>query len=497
MSIYDSIHETLSKKGINTVTGNMYDMMELWKSWYRGNVNDFHYYNVTLADGTVSNCERLTMNMPKKVAEDFAKLLWSEKVQISLDSDKKTKRLWEVLDNKKNNFSIMFPQIIEKGFALGTSVLVEYIDNGETRIDYIDGDMVIPYEYTNGYISGMITMSQFCEGTGSKKAYYTHLTYHEFKKITKDNVEKTMYIKLNELYKSKDSNSLGKEVSFEEKYPNVKNPLEYETDTPHFQIIRPNIVNNFDMSSPLGLSIYANSIDKFKSIDTKYDSFNNEFELGKKRILVDRTAIKQAVEVDASGNVSNVSYFDRNDKAYVAINGMEKQQVKEIDFTLRYEEHIRSINADLNYLSASVGLGQNYYEFDGQAVKTATEVVSENSDTYRTKNNHQIVIKDVLYDLIKSILFLEGMSSKEIKIEFDDSIIEDENTKKEKAQVKVEKGLMSKYTYLTKYEGMTETEAKIEMQRIQEENKIIMPEGIDFMGMDSKQNNKSKVTEEK
>jgi A118 family predicted phage portal protein len=230
------------------------------------------------------------------------------------------------------------------------------------------------------------------------------------------------------------------------------------------------------MSSPMGISVFANSIDKFKSIDTKYDSFNNEFEMGKKRILVDRTALKSAAQVSSDGTVTNVSYFDKNDRTYVAINGMDGQPVKEIDFSLRYEEHINSINADLNYLSAGVGLGQNYYEFNGVSTKTATEVVSENSDTYRTKNHHQIVIKDVLYDLIKSIMFLEGFDSKEIKIEFDDSIIEDENTKKEKAQIRVEKGLLSKLTYLKEYEGMTEEEAKLELQRIDEESSIQMTE---------------------
>ena len=62
-------------------------MMAIWKSWYRGNVNDFHYFQMKMADGTTKQCERLTMNIPKKVCEDFAKLLWSEKVQIKLDKN--------------------------------------------------------------------------------------------------------------------------------------------------------------------------------------------------------------------------------------------------------------------------------------------------------------------------------------------------------------------------------------------------------------------------
>src|SRR5699024_3628051 len=121
---------------------------------YRGNVNDFHYFNVKMADGKVRKCERLTMNMAKKVCEDFAKLLWSEKVQIKLDSQESTTRLWQVLDSKENAFMANFPAFLEKVFALGTGVTVEYKLNSKTIIDYIDGDVVIPYKYTNSYING-------------------------------------------------------------------------------------------------------------------------------------------------------------------------------------------------------------------------------------------------------------------------------------------------------------------------------------------------------
>ena len=42
--------------------------------------------------------------------------------------------------------------------------------------------------------------------------------------------------------------------------------------------------------------MFANSLDRFKAIDLKYDSFMNEFDLGRKRILVDSTTLKAKVE---------------------------------------------------------------------------------------------------------------------------------------------------------------------------------------------------------
>ena len=450
-------------------------MMAIWKSWYRGNVNDFHYFNMKMADSTTKRCERLTMNMPKKVCEDFAKLLWSEKVQIKLDKKKNTERLLEVLDSKENNFKVNFPSFLERVFALGTGVTVEYKKDDKTIIDYIDGDLVIPYKYTNSYINGLITVSRFTKGTDNNKKYFTHITYHEFK----DN----KYTKLNELYKSSNETTVGKEVNFNEMFPNVLEFEEFETDNPHFQVWKPVVANNFDTDSPMGISVLANQIDKFKAIDTEYDSFNREFRTGKKRVLIDRTAIKKKTEVDSDGNVSYVSYFDNNDEVYVAIAGMENQPIKEIDFNLRYQEHISSINAQLNYISAGVGLGQNYYNFDEQGVKTATEVVSENSDTYRTKKHHEIMVNDCLYDLIKAICELEGITYKSINIVFDDSIIEDESALIQRGLELYQNKTISLEKFMQKYLHYEDSEIQEEIAKIQSENKLVQPEGMDFFGM--------------
>jgi len=243
MDLYNNIANVLSKKNINLIVGNMYDFMALWKEWYRGSVNDFHYYKTHLADGTTCTCERLTMNMPKKVCEDFSKLLWTEKTQINLSNQKATKRLWEVLDSKENSFTVNIPMFIEKSLAIGSGALVEYKDDNKTIIDYIDGDLVIPYLVTNSYIKGLITISRFKEKSGKNDIYYTHITYHEF------NGE--LYTKYNELYKSKTDNELGKEIEFSSMFPKVKNPYIVKTKTPHFQVFKPNLANNLDISSPL------------------------------------------------------------------------------------------------------------------------------------------------------------------------------------------------------------------------------------------------------
>ena len=133
MDFYNNIASTLSKKGINLTVGTIYDLMAIWKSWYRGNVNDFHYYT-EMINGKSTQCERLTMNMPKKLCEDLTKLLWTEKTQINLSNKNATKRLWEVLDSKENDFTVNLPIFIEKMLALGNGVTVEYKDENNIPV---------------------------------------------------------------------------------------------------------------------------------------------------------------------------------------------------------------------------------------------------------------------------------------------------------------------------------------------------------------------------
>lgn len=441
MELYNNISSVLSKKnGINLAVGDIYDYMQIWKEWLAGDVADFHHYKVKLASGTTVNKEILTMNMPKKYVKIWQNF-YGLKNSNSIKKKKDTIKLWSILDNKVNNFTTNFPIFIEQVMGLGNGALIEYKDNGVTTIDYVTGDLVVPYKYTNSYVYGLITVSRYseiedAETNKEKTFYYTHITYHEH--------ENGKYKRKHELYKSENDNELGNEINFNEIYPDIEKEDEIETDVPYFQVLKPNLANNLDMSSPLGISIFANSIDRFKAIDLKYDSFSREFVLGKKRILVDNTTLKAKAIPNENGKIDYVQQFDANDEVYVAVEGMEKQPAKEIDFTLRTKDHIDAINAELNWLSSNVGLGENYYKFDGVSVKTATEVISENSKAFRTRTRHLINVNDVVYDLVRAICHIEGIDASDIVITPDDSIITDKNAEKTLALMEVQQGLKSK-----------------------------------------------------
>ena len=474
MKLLKNIKEQLHAKGVDIINVDYYETIDMWRSWYEGNVDDFHYYNVKIADGSTAEFERKTMSMAKKGSEDMMKLLWSNKCDIKLGSDEKTKKLWDVLDSKQNNFTIMFPQMIELAMALGTTAMTQYKDAmGRTRIEYLnDATKIIPYAYDNFNITGFITLNQWQETEKRSVMYFTHLTYHEFKaeKDVESGEYKQTYRKYNEVYKSKNPDELGKEIDFNEIFPDVEELVEENVDTPHFQIIKPPLANNLDIETPMGLSIFGNSIDKLKAIDNKYDSFDMEFVDGKRKILVDRTALKGSPQVTEDGNITQQLYFDRNDRTFVAMNGMKDQPVKDISFDLRYQEHIDSINAELNWYSASLGFGETFYKFDGNGQATATEILSQDDDAFRTKQTFEVVIKDVIIDLVKSVCYLEDieLSENEIQVEFDYSRFENQEKTQMRLEREVNMGITSKTEYRMKVYNETQEIAQQKIAEIKE-----------------------------
>ena len=111
------------------------------------------------------------------------------------------------------------------------------------------------------------------------------------------------------------------------------------------------------------------------------------------------------------------------------------------------------------------GFGQNHYRFENGSIQTATQVISENSDLFRSVNKHELILEPVLKELIRIIARLGnviGMAvnpDTEIVVDFDDSIIEDKQAERQSDRQDVSMGVMSLAEYRAKWYGETEEEA--------------------------------------
>jgi hypothetical protein len=105
--------------------------------------------------------------------------------------------------------------------------------------------------------------------------------------------------------------------------------------------------------------------------------------------------------------------------------------------------------------------------------KTATEVVSENSDLFRTINKHENPIEIALIEMVELIIYIgkyfgifDIPNPSKITIDFDDSIIESNATKREQDRLDVQMGAMSLEEYRMKWYSEDEQTAKNKISNI-------------------------------
>ena len=236
------------------------------------------------------------------------------------------------------------------------------------------------------------------------------------------------------------------------------------------------------------MSIYGNALETLHALDICYDSFVREFRLGKKRIIVPARAVRSVVDPQ-TGKLCR--YFDASDETYEALASDTPDDLKITDnsVSLRVEEHVSAINAFLSILCMQVGFSAGTFSFDEHTgLKTATEVVSENSKTYKTIKTIQNQIRPAIEHLVRNIIdvaILYEMTDENgqsianlvapgysINVTFDDGVTQDRQTNINEGVMLVGAGLLSKYSFMTdpKYgQGLTPEQAQEELARIKAE----------------------------
>lgn len=82
--------------------------------------------------------------------------------------------------------------------------------------------------------------------------------------------------------------------------------------------------------------------------------------------------------------------------------------------------------------------------------------------------------------MVKALAYIDSIELQEVKVNFDDSIIQDSQAELDNAIAKLTNGLISHKTIMTDVFDMTEQDADAELQRIRNEQKVQMP-AVDFL----------------
>lgn len=458
----------LNELGYTTIPDSFYSKVYEWKSWYQGNVKGFHNYTVQNGERQVK-CRRYSLGMGKKLCEDWANLLMNEKVQITLEGQKEQDFIDLVLT--ENNFAVKANEMQELKSALGTVAYVprvigqEISESGDIVpgnasgivLDYVTIENIYPLSWQNGYISECAFSSEVTRGGKD----YLYLQIHR----REDNGN---YVIENRIYRYDNEQLADEQLVNVKGFENIPPVVHTGSDKRQFVIDRPNIANNVNYLLPTGIAIYANAIDVLQGVDIAYDSYVNEFKLGKKRIMVKPSAAQY---------LDGTPAFDPDDVVFYVMpeDTEDGAVVTPIDMTLRTAEHNTGIQDQLNILSSKCGFGETYYRFDGGSVATATQVISENSTMFRTIKKMEIVLEQALVELCRILLRMGNTAMNaglnedvEISIDFDDSIIEDKQTDFSRDMQLLSAGIMNDWEFRMKWMNEDEATAKAALPKMQD-----------------------------
>lgn len=421
-----------------------------WLLWYKGKTkyHDYYVYN-----GKKKNKRTLkSLNIPSQSCQDISDFYFNEKLDIKIDNKKASDKIMEVL--KTNDFLFNANKSMQLVKALGTGAWVSYLDNDVIKINYIDATGVIILEADKSNVKSVLLWSI----AGNKLVLNAHI------------LTDTGYVIHNRKYKKVNNEYIEEEIDEKSRV------IPTNSFVPKFSMLFTPEVNNFDITSPYGISCYANATDTILSIDTAYDSLDNEISSGRKRVYVKGGAVQ--FNVDNNGNMTPI--FDSSDTVFYEVPGQEKDPlITESAGDLRITAITDSLQAQLNLYTSKVGLGHEYYRFkDGKAYVNTDNIISANSDTYRKIKKQENIITNAIRDLCYGIASLMGIEEKfEVSVDYDDSIIEDTNSIQRQALTEYNAKLISKaeyFRYVYKYNDKTALKfvRKMEEEIIQEQKAL-------------------------
>lgn len=477
----------------------------VWKSLYRGYYAPWHLIDAPTVADPKARRRMAYMSLAKAVCAELAGMVWTDQCEVSVstngfdgeDEDPLQAFVDKVL--RQNAFESKMQGAIEQAAALGGEAMKVWRDvrrdsdgseipgTERLKIGWCMADQFVPTAWDNAEV----TEGVFISRKAKNGYYYTRLEWHKWDGLS--------YVITNQLYRasifrngsSEPQDILGYRVPLAEIYPFLDEETTVEgIEHSLFSYFKPPVANNLDDNSPLGVSIYANAMETLHALDVCFDSFVREFRLGKKRIIVPARMIKTVI--DPQTGIPR-RYFDANDETYEALStdDPDSLRIQDNSVSLRVEEHVAAINAFLNVFCLQVGLSSGTFSFDTHGgLKTATEVVSENSKTYKTVRNFQNMLRPAIERLVRNIVTLGALYDMEIdgrkiselaargyevSIAMDDGITQDRQTNINEGITLVGAGLMSKLTFLTdrKYgQALTEEAAQQELERIASESRM-------------------------
>ena len=454
-----------------------YGRIDEWRAWWQGYYRPFHEFSECGAGGYPIKRELFRLNMAKKVCEDWASLLLTEKTSIYA-ADTETSRFLSGDDGahgflESSSFMREAVRLTERAFALGTGAAIVRLsgvnhDRGrliptpsaKITFDFVDASHIVPITVRRGRITEAAFVSEIRRGGED-------LIYIELHRMGEDG-----YVIENELCTLENG-----ELKRREGDGSVAGVVHTGSMIPLFSILTPNLSNHIDGRCGMGISVFADAVDCLKGVDLAFNNFCRDIKLGGKKVFLNQSLIMR----DEAGN--RYTPDDVAQQLFVTIGDgdlAENTLISEHNPALRTDENADAVQHQLDYLSFRCGLGTRHYLFSGvqgKAQLTATQYTGELQDMIQNTAKHRLnaeefvrgAIRGVLW-AAREILLLPVDPDCELTVTFDDGYFTDAETLRERDRLEVAAGLMLPYEYRMKWKGESEEIARARCAEAAEQN---------------------------
>lgn len=467
-----------------------YKRITLDKQYFEGKFPKIKYHN---SYGKVVERPYVTLNMMQVICRRLASILYNEQSKITVETrpertddagqtikpsepDEADQFVHSVLD--ANDFNKNFERYLESALALGGLVIRPYVDSGtgKIKLSWAQAPNFYPLRNNTNDITNAAIATPSVRVENGKTVYYTLLEFHEW--------NEQRYTITNELYRSDVKNQVGMKVPVNQLYPDLaEEAVQTGFSRPLFVYLKPAGFNNRNITSPLGLGVADNARTTLKQLNDTYDQFNWEVLMGQRRIAIPDGMTQ--VSYDETGQRPTEQFFDPDQNVFVPIAGdMDNFKIQDLTSDIRSEEFISALSHFLKTLEMQVGLSAGTFSFDAQGLKTATEVVSENSMTYQTRNSHLTMVERAIKELCVSIcelgaatvingstLFTGSIPTiDQVSVDFDDGVFTDKAASADYWIKLQAAGMVPKWVAIQRALDVTEEVAKQYAAEVSDEN---------------------------
>lgn len=398
-----------------------------------------------------------TINFAKSVCSETARLV-TLGIKIQIDGGARGAWLQEQIDKAYFNLR----HWVEYGCAYGTVIIKP---NGGGIDVFTPMDFIVTEQDDDGNITGIVFKDSYTDND----KHYTRLEYHRFVKTRTESSVIYPYVISNRAYVSRSSESLGDPIPLaqtkwadllEETPPILKGGGE-RLDSPMYGVFRTPAANNIDLSSPLGMPIYAEAIEEMKDLDIAYSRNAGEIYDSEKIILADDRLMFDSGR-NMSSRVADVKlpHFVKN-----VFGNSPEEFYQEITPQLNTATRLDGINALLSQIGYKCGFSNGYFVFnEATGIQTATGVEAEQQRTIQfikdVRDKLESCLNDAIYamSVYADIYELTPIGNYDVVYDFGDITYNREEDRARAYQLTLQ-GFYTKEYYLEKYEGFTPEEA--------------------------------------